>query len=52
MPTPATDAVLISFSVLEDAEQQAVVERIANIRAIDGVSGEIASAPFLRSLRR
>jgi len=52
MPTPATDAVLILFSALDDAEQQEIVERIATIRAIDGVSAESASAPFLRSLRR
>jgi hypothetical protein len=52
MPTPATDALLIIFSALEDAEQQEVVERIAAIRAIDSVSEESASAPFLRSLRR
>jgi hypothetical protein len=52
MPTPATDAILILFSALDDAEQQEIVERIATIRAITDVSAESASAPFLRSLRR
>ena len=52
MPTPATDVLLIIFAALEDAEQEEVIERIATIRAIDSVSAESASAPFLRSLRR
>jgi hypothetical protein len=52
MPTPATDALLIIFSALEEPEQREVIERIATIRAIAGVGEESASAPFLRSLRR
>lgn len=52
MPTPATDAVLILFGVLDDAEQAEVVERIATIRAVAAVTEESASAPFIRSLRR
>jgi ABC-type multidrug transport system fused ATPase/permease subunit len=52
MPTPATDALLILFGALEDAEQTEVVERIATIRAINSVSEENASAPFIRSLCR
>ena len=51
MPTPATDALLMVFSALEDAEQQEVAERIATIRAINAVSEESASAPFIRSMR-
>jgi hypothetical protein len=52
MPTPATDALLILFGALEDAEQTEVVERIATIRAISSVAEESASAPFIRSLCR
>jgi hypothetical protein len=52
MPTPATDALLILFAALEEAEQLEVAERIATIRAISAVSQESASAPFIRSLRR
>jgi hypothetical protein len=52
MPTPATDALLILFGALDDAEQEEIVERIATIRAVAAVSEESASAPFIRSLRR
>jgi len=52
VPTPATDAFLILFSALDEAEQQEIVERIATIRAVTAVGEESASAPFLRSLRR
>jgi ABC-type multidrug transport system fused ATPase/permease subunit len=52
MPTPATDALLILFSALDEAEKQEVVERIATTRAIHAVGEASASTPFISSLRR
>jgi hypothetical protein len=52
MPTPATDAVLILFTALDETEQQEIADRIATALAMRAVSQESASAPFVRSMAR